>query len=208
MELRTELWVKGTLCLIGMALVLWRLRRPGKLGPRDAGSALVLFSMVCAAAYLNFGRFHGAGMVHHWEQFHYVLGSKYFPEVGYDGLYVASMGAQLATEPDRLRPTYLRDLRNNQVVETDALSRHGYEVRQRFSDARWQQFTRDHKVFLDINNDEYLAKIRTDHGYNPTPTWTFTARLFSGWGALSDGRLLAFAWIDLVLFAALFVVVF
>ncbi len=208
MELRSELLIKGALCLLGIVAALWRVWRPGKLGPRQPGSALVLLAMACAVAYVNFGRFHGRGMVHHWEQFHYVLGSKYFPEVGYDGLYVASMAAQLTVEPERQRPTYLRDLRNNHVVPTDALSPHGFEVRQRFSDARWQEFLHDHRVFLAVNNDEYLAKIRTDHGYNPTPTWTFTARLLSSWGALSDGRLVFFAWVDLALLAVLFVFVF
>lgn len=206
MDLRTELWIKGALCLLGLAAALWRRRRPGKLGPRQAGAPLVLLAVLCALAYVNFGRFHGAGMVHHWEQFHYVLGSKYFPELGYDGIYVASMAAQMTTSPERPNPAYLRDLRTNQVRETDALARHGYDVRQRFSDARWASFLRDNKVFLDANNDEYLAKIRTDHGYNPTPTWTFVARIFSAGGAISDNRLIFFAWLDLLLLAVLFVV--
>ena len=208
MELRTELWMKGTLCVLGLAAALWRAARPGKLGPRQAGGALVLLALASLLAYPNFGRFHGAGLVHHWEQFHYALGSKYFPELGYDGLYVASMAAQLTSHPERPAPAYLRDLRTNQVVPSDALSRHGYDVRQHFSDERWRGFVADHMVFLEANDDAYLAKIRTDHGYNPTPTWTFAARLVSAWGRLSPGRLVFFAWLDAILLGLVFLVVF
>lgn len=206
MALHAELWIKGTLCLLGLCAMLWRLRRPGGLGARQAGTPLVILALVCAAAYFNFGRFHGRGGVHHWEQFHYALGSKYFPELGYDGLYVASLAAQLTSQPNRPPPALLRDLRTNQVAEIDALSRHGYEVRQRFSERRWAEFMRDHAVFLDANDEVYLAKIRTDHGYNPSPTWTFVARLASGWGAITPGRLLFFAWLDPLLLAVLFFV--
>ncbi len=208
MELRTELWVKGALCLAGLLAALWRWRRPDRLGPRQAGAALTVLALASALAYFNFGRFHGAGLVHHWEQFHYVLGSKYFPELGYDGLYVASIAAQMVTSPERAVPPYLRDLRSNHVVETAALSRHGYDVRQRFSDDRWASFLRDHQVFLDANADEYLAKVRTDHGYNPTPAWTFVARLASGWRPITPAALRLLAWIDPLLLAVLFWMIF
>jgi hypothetical protein len=208
MDLRTELWIKGALCVLGMAAAIRRARRPGKLGPRQAGAPLVVLAIVAALAYFNFGYFHGAGAIHHWEQFHYVLGSKYFPELGYDGLYVASMAAQMTSEPQRAAPPYLRDLRTNQVSETAALARQGFDVRQRFSEARWTSFLRDHRVFLDANSDEYLAKIRTDHGYNPTPAWTFVARLASGWGAITPARLGWLAAIDPLLLALLFWMIF
>jgi hypothetical protein len=204
MDLRAELWIKGALCVLGAGAAVWRWRRPGRLRPRQPGAPLALLAAVCALAYVNFGSFHGAGLVHHWEQFHYVLGSKYFPELGYDGLYVASVAAQMSSEPGRAAPAYLRDLRSNEVRETQALSRHGFDVRQRFTDQRWASFVRDNQVFLDANTDEYLAKIRTDHGYNPTPTWTFVARLASGWGAVTPRRLSWLGAIDLALLAVLF----
>jgi hypothetical protein len=204
----SELWVKGVLSLVALALVVLRWRRPGGLRPKIAGSALQLMAFVAAMAYFNFGGAHGRGYVHHWEQFHYDLGSKYFPELGYDGLYVASLAAQGESNPQLPPQPFLRDLRTNEVMPTAALREHALAVRQRFSAERWRHFVRDNQTFVEANAPEYLRQIRTDHGYNPTPTWTFTARLFSGWLPLSSGVLPLLAAVDPILLLVLFVVLF
>ncbi|HEV8630655.1 MAG TPA: hypothetical protein VGV61_10090, partial [Thermoanaerobaculia bacterium] len=106
------------------------------------------------------------------------LGAKYFAELGYEGLYVASMGAQMqATQGGSFQP-FLRDLRSNQVVPTATLAEHGYEVRQRFTAERWADFRRDNAFFVRLDPG-YLALIRTDHGYNPSPAWTAVAQRFA-----------------------------
>ena len=51
-------------------------------------------------------------MVHHWEQFHYFLGSKYFPEVGYDGIYVASLAAERELDLGHGVQSHMRDLQD------------------------------------------------------------------------------------------------
>ena len=143
-------------------------------------------AVVAVAAYTNFGHFHGAGMVHHWEQFHYFIGSKYFPEVGYDGIYTASLAAERELELGHRIQSHIRDLRTNEVVPVGALINHMAEVRDRFSDERWALFKEDIRYFIERNQYGYFSRIRRDHGYNPTPTWTFSARLFSSWPAASD----------------------
>lgn len=175
-----------------------------------AGTALALGAVLAAAIYFNLGTFHGHTQVHHWEQFHYALGAKYFPELGYDGLYAASIAAQLATYPDERPQPIIRDLRTNEVVPTEAPESvaHREEVKERFSPERWHAFVRDHRFFLDGNNRGYLFSIRKDHGFNPPPSWTFVARIFSTlptFDARSTGTL---ANLDIVLLVALFVVVF
>lgn len=208
MDLRTELAVKGILSLLALLVVLWRWRRPGRLRRDQAGPLLTLTAVVAVAAWFNFGTFHGDWFVHRWEQFHYVLGSKYFPELGYDGLYVASMGAQMQVAPQVPIQPYLRDLRTNQVVATSTLAEHGLEVRHRFSDARWQDFLRDNAFFLNTGDYEYFRLIRLDHGYNPSPAWTFVARLLDARLPVSATSLPLLGLIDPLLLAVMFVLVF
>jgi len=208
MQLTTELWIKGGLSLLACFLVIWRHRRPGDLKNEQAGQLLAVMAVVALAAYTNFGQFHGAGMIHHWEQFHYFLGSKYFPEVGYDGIYVASLAAEREIGLGHGPQPYMRDLRTNEVVPVGSLANHMNEVRDRFSDKRWEIFREDVRYFLEFNRYSYISNIRRDHGYNPTPTWTFTARLFSAWPAASDLTLKSLAWLDPILLLAMFVMIF
>jgi hypothetical protein len=208
MDLTTELMAKGGLSLLALALVIWRHTRPGKLGKEQAGQLLGVMAVVAALAYTNFGQFHGASMIHHWEQFHYFLGSKYFPEVGYDGLYVASMAAERELDIGQAPQSYMRDLRTNEVVPLISMSNHLKEVRGRFSEERWREFRSDVHHFLEMNRYSYITKIRRDHGYNPTPTWTFTARLFSAWPRASETSLRALAWLDPILLTVMFVMIF
>ncbi|MCU0304821.1 MAG: hypothetical protein MUC56_12265 [Thermoanaerobaculales bacterium] len=208
MELSTELWVKGGLSLVALLLVIWRHRRPGGLKEHQAGQLLGVMAVVAVVAYTNFGHFHGVSMVHHWEQFHYFLGSKYFPEVGYDGIYVASLAAERELGLGHAPQPIMRDLRTNEVVPIRSLVNHMTEVRARFSDERWRLFSADVRYFLERNQYGYITSIRRDHGYNPTPTWTFSARLFSAWPAASDRSLTALAWIDTALVGLMFIAIF
>ena len=50
--------------------------------------------------------------------------------------------------------------------------------------------------------------VRTDHGYNPTPTWTFVARLFDARLGSSNAELAFLASLDILLMAGMFTIVF
>ncbi len=208
MDVTIEILIKGGLTLIALLAVIIRHRRPGKLTSEQAGTLLWTMAIVAVLAWPNFGRLHGNSGIHHWEQFHYFLGSKYFPELGYDGLYDASLAAEAQLGLGRPVQGHVRDLRTNDVVPTVSLRAHRNEVRQRFTDDRWQEFEADVAYFLKSNDYRYLRSIRLDHGYNPTPTWTFTARLFSRYLPAGDSTLTLLAWIDPLLLAALFVMIF
>lgn len=204
----SEIRVKTILAVIVVALLLVREISPA-LKKNRAGLALTFAAILAAVGYLNFGAFHGRTFIHHWEQFHYALGAKYFPELGYDGLYDASIEAQRANDPGAtLHPSY-RDLRTNKVVALDApdaVARRKAVVA-RFSPERWRAFVADNDFFVANNDPGYLASIRLDHGFNPPPSWTFVARIFAGWPKIDGGTLAAFATLDLLLLAVLFVVV-
>lgn len=199
-----EVLIKGILCLVAIPIVLWRDRAGHPHSPRKAGALLMLLATVAVATYYNYGAFHGRGYVHYWEQFHYYLGSKYFPEVGYDGLYAASLAAQRETQPEMEVQPWVRDLETNQVVSSYGVLARASEARTRFTPERWRSFTDDHDHFLRHMAWGYLSEVRKDHGYNPSPTWTFVARLFDVWlPAGSDTQALLGA-LDPLLLLALF----
>jgi hypothetical protein len=199
-----EIWIKGILCLLAVPVVLFRDRAAPPRSPRKAGPLLLLLALVAAAAYYNFGGFHGRGYVHYWEHFHYHLGSKYFPELGYDGLYAASLAAQAETRPAMDVQTWVRDLRTNQVVSATGVRAHGREVKARFAPERWRELLADNDHFLAFMDPGYLSQVRRDHGYNPTPTWTFAARLFDAWLPTNADTLGLLGALDPLLLAVLF----
>lgn len=201
-----EIWVKGALCLIAAAVVLWGDRLTGLDAgkSRKAGPLLWIVALIAAGAYYNFGRFHSPGYVHHWEQFHYHLGSKYFPELGYDGLYAASFAAQAESRSDLPLHSWARDLRTNQVVPAGEVLVHGAQVKERFTPERWRRFTADHEHFLRAMDLPYLGATRMDHGYNPTPTWTFVARLFDRRSPTDADTLILLGLLDPLLLLVLF----
>ena len=207
MNERFELAAKGLLGAMALLAILWRHWAPGRLAPEQAGRPLWILAGAAALAWLNFGIFHGGSVVHHWEHFHYFLGSKYAPEIRYDGLYDASLAAELELK-NAVHQPFIRDLADNQIVPTAARIPDAHGIRSRFSPARWQEFTDDTRYFLAACGPEYLRKIRLDHGYNPSPTWTFAARLFSGRMRASLLHLTLLSTLDLLLLAATFYAVF
>ena len=200
----SEIWIKGIFCLLAVPVVLWLDRGAPPRSPRRASGVLALLAALAAAAWFNFGALHGPGWIHHWEQFHYVLGSKYYPELGHDGLYAASLAAQQESRPQTRPPLWVRDLRSNEVVLFQHLMPHGQEVKARFTPARWERFKTDHAYFVDNLQWTYFAGIRRDHGYNPPPTWTFTARLASAWLPVEADTLGLLGVLDVLLLAVLF----
>ena len=192
----TEFSLKLALCLVSAVALLVHARR----GPRrEAGAMLTGLAIVgLAAALTNFFTFHEGLLPHSQEMFHYQLGAKYFPELGYTGLYEASVAAQVEARPDLPLPGTIRDLESNVVVPaTGAIARRA-ETIARFTPARWKSFVADHAVFAEAVAVAF-PDTRIDHGYNPTPTWTFVGRLFNAWVPLTSASVTLLALLDWVL---------
>lgn len=208
----SEIKVKLCLMIGTLAVILYRALPHKRLNAQRAGNLLTVAAIIAVLAYLNFGAFHGRVYNHFWEQFHYVLGAKYFPELGHDGLYAASIEAQTRKNPEayqgHIQPV-IRDLRTNEMVSTQAPEtlEHRAEVKARFSDERWSEFINDNYHFLWRNTPGYITSIRRDHGFNPPPSWTFVARLFA-WPKVDDSSLAWMANLDVILLITMFVVVF
>ncbi|MCA9695255.1 MAG: hypothetical protein KC636_37090, partial [Myxococcales bacterium] len=112
--------------------------------------------------------------VHQWDAYHYLLGPKYFRELGYFDLYrCTAQATPRAVIPDA---TKARDLRTYEVVTAGALRRDG-DCAALFTAARWQEFQGDVAVF-GAEEPRRLRRMLLDHGYNGTPVHTaITARV-------------------------------
>jgi hypothetical protein len=155
---------------------------------------LQMLVVLGAAAYVNFGGFHTDGSaLHVWDQYHYFLGSKYFHELRYDGLYVATLEARRETHPEIALPTRVRDLRSGKLVPFAEVAEHTQEVRRRFSDERWQRFSDEASRFY-LQDDIFL-----DNGLKATPAHVQVLRLFSSWQTFRTRSLFVAAALDFVL---------
>ena len=155
------------LFVVVAALVVFALARSHR---RDA--ITVGLAVVAVAAYFNFGDFRYPRYVHEHEVFHYFVGAKYFPELGYDRLYDCATAAEAeAGFVERIELRSQRDLRTNALVKgTDILERSA-DCRASFGAERWKAFVHDVSWFAAGRDVEDWHRVLRDHGFNATPTW-------------------------------------
>jgi hypothetical protein len=162
----------------------------------------LIFAVLAGAllSYPNFGFFHrGYGPIHYWDAFHYFMGAKYFPEIGYFGLYEATVvaGRELGAFG---AITTVRDLTSYAVRPVDSIDARA--VRARFSRERWLGFKRD-LLFLGPHIDQWHLLL-LDHGYNDPPPRALLLHLLVGRLPASSLTLALLTSLDyLVLIAAL-----
>jgi hypothetical protein len=146
----------------------------------------LILGVAGAAGYFNFGHLHFYNFIHAWDTYHYFVGSKYFPELGYERLYECAVTADaeenipLLTE--KLKTRAITDLRTNVMVKVDDILAHPERCKEHFSPERWQAFKEDVRFFrgrlAGFNNQGVLVEqerwimVHHDHGYNATPVWT------------------------------------
>jgi hypothetical protein len=109
------------------------------------------------------------------EIYHYFVGSKYFAELGHDGLYEATVIADYEDDPGGfVADAYVRDLRTNVVdLRRSDIVAEKERVKARFSDERWRAFKRDIAIFRTVGGKFWRSsRIQTDRGYNATPFTT------------------------------------
>jgi hypothetical protein len=184
---------KGGLSAVGALLLLWywlaeddpKLRR----GQRLRDGLLILIGIVSCASWWNLGRFHftPSFTIHYHEFFHYYLGGKYAPELGYTHLYDCAVVAEdeYAHRGPALAQLKIRDLRNNVMVSAAPALAHPEDCTRHFSPERWQAFMRDTDFFWRNVPWPKMSEALEDHGYNATPVW----RLLGGFLANRVGTL-------------------
>lgn len=152
--------------------------------------------MLAAIGFVNFGFFHVLQRqhLHYWDAFHYFVGAKYLPELGYTRLYEATWtaGRELGAFADIDR---IRDLPTYQTRDTRSLD--AAAVRARFTDARWRAFKQDLLFFGPRIPD--WRRLFLDHGLNDPPPRAMLLHALVRWLPATPLTLTAVTSIDYVL---------
>jgi len=196
--------VKAGLAASGTALLWWGawLRRRGRPHAfrRQRDALLLALGLASGLAWWNFGQFHFPKYVHPADVFHYYMGAKYFPELGYTGLYecvaIADLGVSRALAEHGAR---IRNLETNVLEPVGPVLDDPSRCLRRFTPQRWKAFRRDAHAFRSRLAPSVWRKLRTDHGYNGTPVWGILGSTLANTGPATPSRLLALALLDPVL---------
>jgi hypothetical protein len=211
-------WAKSFIACAAAACVFYEKERAARSRPiaerwkRFAGVSLGVAAIV---AYFNGLKFEPREFYHRHDQFHYYLGAKFFPELGYDGLYKCALIAQdelgvvtytneatgrqvkldmtkEARHPDRK----LRNLSgDNLLMPASEFFPHAEECTRRFSPERWAAFKEDVSFFRTQSDKGYWEGMQKDHGYNPPPVWTLGGKFFAELFPPGE-RILGFMWVQ------------
>ena len=131
---------------------------------------------------------------------------KYYDELRYDGVYLASALAVAEDEHGgslaAIAGTRVRDLRDFHMRTVGELADEITKVRQHFSPERWQAFKRDLQFFRAAMGPDFLNTL-DDHGANAPPAWVWVTRLFLGHVTASETTLTLAGLIDGLLFLAM-----
>lgn len=192
--------MKGALSITAVALVLYEIKRIGQRRPiaerwkKFVGVTLGVAGILFYFNSLKFGYPH---YYHRWDQYHYYMGAKYFPEIGYDGLYkctaiaqneidtaqvdvegngkmyTARLGAEVRKSDKKIRNLS----GDNLLMKVDDLLANPEQCTSRFSPERWEAYKRDVLFFSSqCYVDGYWTQMQQDHGYNPPPVWTIAGK--------------------------------
>lgn len=180
-----------------LAAVVWGhwLRRTNRAGLERAAHRLLLaLGFVGGLAYFNFGQFHFGDVIHTWDTYHYYVGAKYFPELGYERLYDCAVAAdaESATSPAELteiRERLVTDLRTNTWVKGDVILKNAAGCKDHFSDSRWRAFAADVHFFRNRVDSKQWVAINRDHGFNATPVWTLLGGLLVNTGPATKNQI-------------------
>jgi hypothetical protein len=204
--------LKAGIALAGAALLAWGAAvRPERdtRGHRRLRDGLLLgLGLSAGLGWWNFGAFHHPGFGHPSDTFHYYVGSKYFPELGYQRLYLCAAVADVeAGLRDQVAGRYLRDLASNQVVRSDAALERPEACTAHFSPERWAAFQHDIEWFRTRVPPRRWHAMQVDHGYNATPVWTALGGSLANLAKAGDRSLLALRLIDPLLLAGMWAAV-
>jgi hypothetical protein len=186
---------------------LVRARAAHRLRPsaRVRAAASAALATVAVATYWGLGD--DALRVHPWEQFHYYVGGKYFPELSYRRLYACAAVVEAErVGRDAMAGRRMRDLATDQVVAVDAVLDDPTACRRHFTPQRWRAFGDDVMFFREATGGLW-DRMQQDHGFNPPPTWLLAGRALAALGPAGERTQRALAVVDPVLIAAAFALV-
>jgi hypothetical protein len=212
--------LRAVVAAIAGALVIKEAFFPERLAPHPKVSLTILgvLAVTALGCYYHFAsaQFFDAAkgrrtFVHTFDMRHYFPTAKYFRELRFDGLYLGSLAAYLdntGASVESVRTSRLRDLTTYDMITAEQAAPKLAEIRARFTPARWQEFKRDMKYFLDtMGPGDYLGSMQ-DHGGNATPVWLLGAWALFRSAPASELSLSLAGFIDVGLVLLLLVVVY
>jgi hypothetical protein len=206
---RSLLELRIALAAAGLALFAAGVRLRGR-GAAEASTSVrrVLLGVVALASVAaNYNLFVWTGL-HRHELYHYYLGSKYFPELGYFDLYRCSVEAVAGAGPLPAALEEITDLHKKQrrpAAEVMAASA-AQPCATAFAPERWAAFRGDVEGFRAWMGERTWIGVLRDHGYNPSPAWTLFGRTLASLVPPTPSGLWLLARLDLLLLAAAFAV--
>ena len=137
--------------------------------------------------------------IHNYDMRVYFPVAKYFHELKYDGLYLASVQAYIENTPgasvQSLANVELRDLRNHEMRRVRDVADQIQTISQRFTPERWTEFKRDMRYFHETMGRDYFTTL-TDHGGNATPVWLTVAHFMFAHASASNALLFVTGLLD------------
>jgi len=170
--------VRTGILAAGFAVFAWGLharRRSGGRPDRRAGvrrALLVLLALLAYGSYYQFFQLLHAQGFRTTDNYHYYVGSKYFGELGYFGLYECSLRALDERGRRPLNPDLsARRLEDMQTRPLSEILESGERCPSRFGPERWANFRRDVGYFVEGWPKWKWETVWDDHGYHPSPVW-------------------------------------
>ena len=167
---------------------------------RAGNYILVALGALALLSYVNFKPF--STQPNYWDMFHYYIGSKYFPEIGYTRLYACVARAEADSDDPAVshaaKRRIIRDLETNDLVPARTYFFDDVFCKARFSAPRWNAFKNDIEFFR-THLEGLWEMAQIDHGFNPSPVWILAGGVVSNWIALSDAAMTGIVQIDVVL---------
>lgn len=152
---------------------------------------LLILAVLSVWHYAGFYPWLTKSYFNHYEFYHYYIGAKYAPEVGYGGMYNASLVAdaeagQTYTSRTIRNLGYMRGTVEEREERGDrpyydlksVLNRKD-EIKAHFSPERWAEFVKDITYFKKSLGAGRWSRIMLDKGYNATPVWGATGGILS-----------------------------
>lgn len=162
---------------IAIALATAALLATGRFRGRAGGTLLAMLGIAGGLAWWYWGTIPIWNDVHEHDVFHYYLGARWFPELGYTHLYECALAADLEAGLDP--GPRLRDLETNALVPAISRLDAARACRARFAPERWAAF-RDDVAWLRARVPPHeWHQIREDHGFNGTPVWLLGGALLA-----------------------------
>jgi len=217
---REVAYVRAVAAAIAALAVVREVTAPAVFPARRASvlGALGIAAITAIMSFYNLGRpqFFDEGeqrptLIHGYDMRVYYPVAKYFSELRYDGLYVASVAAYIDDDPkvtlQSLGKTELRDLRTHRMKKVADVGEQVRDVKKRFSPERWQEFVEDMRYFRHSMGSHNYLRSMNDHGGNATPVWLAVAYLLFAGTTASDATMHLGAALDpLILLLAFFFV--